>query len=200
MSMFFARTPRRHSVGGFTLVELLVVMAIAAILLTIGVPSYTATTSKYRVSTEVNSLVGDLQYARSEAIKQGVTVTVCTSTDGATCSGATSWASGHVVLTNPTNAATPTTATGAVLLRTQAAFSGTDTATSAAAAISFNRDGFAGAPSGLWNSFASLQNPALVTVHDKNNTTGVGSCVVISKIGQVSFGASGTTIAGQNCT
>jgi len=82
---------------GFTLIELLVVVAIAAILLTVGVPSYLTTISGYRVANETNALVGDLQYARSEAIKQGVTVSMCISTDGATCSASTNhWEAGHI--------------------------------------------------------------------------------------------------------
>ena len=62
---------------GFTLTELMVVVAIVAILLGIGVPSYRYISNSYRMSAEVNGLLGDLQYARSEAIKEGQTVTTC---------------------------------------------------------------------------------------------------------------------------
>ena len=57
--------------NGFTITELLVVMAIVAILLGIGVPSYRYITNSYRLSAEINSLSGDLQYARAEAVKEG---------------------------------------------------------------------------------------------------------------------------------
>jgi len=169
---------------GFTLVEVLVVVAISTILLTIGVPSYLWTTSSFRISTEANALVGDLQYARSEAVKQGITVSICVSTDGATCSTTTtSWAAGHIVISNPTAAA-------GTVLRVQAAFSGTDTAadiTNGVAQISFNRDGFAGVPSTTaWNGFASLPAPVYLTVHDAANTASLGSCVLISPVGQIS--------------
>ena len=53
---------------GFSMTELMVVMAIVAILLGIGVPSYRYITNSYRMSAEVNGLLGDLQYARAEAI------------------------------------------------------------------------------------------------------------------------------------
>ncbi len=186
------RPPRARRGGGFTIVELLVVMAIAAILLTIAVPSYTSTTAIYRVSTESNSLVSDLQYARSEAIKQGITVTLCASSDGQTCTG-TSWQLGRIVLTNPNNAATPSLANGSTLLRATQAFSGSDTVSSGGvSAISFNRDGFAGQPSGAWNSFSSLAAPVVFTVHP-TTPANADSCVVVSRIGKVSVLADGTT-------
>jgi len=180
---------------GFTLVELLIVVSIGAILVTIAVPSFQWTTTIYRISTEVNGLVGDLQYARSEAIRQGMTVQMCISTDGATCSAAaTSWTAGHIVITSPiAGAGLPPT-----VMRVQGAFTGTDTATGAGAtAVLFNRDGFAGVPAaGAWNGFSSLAAPIVITVHDANDSAGVGSCILINQIGQISVlakGASNTT-------
>jgi type IV fimbrial biogenesis protein FimT len=173
-------------------VELLVVMAIAAILLSAAVPSFQGTLARYRVSTEVNGLVGDLQYARSEAVKQGMTVTMCSSADGQTCTGA-SWAAGHIVLTNPGNLVTPTIASGAVLLRVQQAFSGTDQVLAGGiTAVSFNREGFAGMPAGSWNTFSSLANPVVMEVNP-TTTANVDSCVVVSRIGTVSVLAHGVT-------
>ena len=49
---------RRH--GGFSITELMVVVAIVAILLGIGAPSYRYITNSYRMSAEVNGLLGDL--------------------------------------------------------------------------------------------------------------------------------------------
>jgi type IV fimbrial biogenesis protein FimT len=63
--------------AGFTLTELMAVAAIVAILLGIGVPSYKYITNSSRMSSEVNNLLGDLMYARGEALKEGQYVTVC---------------------------------------------------------------------------------------------------------------------------
>ena len=60
---------------GFTLLELLITMSIAAIVLTIAVPSFRYVTNSNRIAGELNGLLGDLQFARSEAIKEGLGVT-----------------------------------------------------------------------------------------------------------------------------
>jgi len=80
--------------SGFTLIELMVVISILAILLGIGVPSFRATIEGNRITTVANDLVGALQFARSEAVKRGTNVTLCSSNDQATCSGG--WVNGWV--------------------------------------------------------------------------------------------------------
>src|SRR5215472_2171037 len=129
---------------GFTLTELLVVTAIVAVLLGIGVPSYRYITNSHRMSSEVNGLLGDLQFARSEAIKEGQMVTACVSRDGATCdAGSTTWQEGWVVFQDVNN--DQTVDPGDTVLHVQATFSGTDTFTAASgvSSVTFNREGFA---------------------------------------------------------
>ncbi len=62
--------------SGFTLVELMVAVAVLAILLTIGIPAFQSTLDKRRLTGAVEQLYSDLQYARSEAIRQNKDVTV----------------------------------------------------------------------------------------------------------------------------
>lgn len=84
---------------GFTLIEMMVTIAIMAILLAIGIPSFQQLIINNRIVTNTNDLIADLAMARSEALKKGgsVVVTVCASTDGASCSGANDWSGGHLV-------------------------------------------------------------------------------------------------------
>ena len=162
---------------GFTLTELMVVTAIVAILLSIGVPSYRYITNSYRMSSEVNGLLGDLMYARSEALKEGQYVSVCASVDGATCSGTTAWNTGWIVFSNPTNGAEPTVG----ILRMQQKFTGTtpDTfnADNGVSAVSYNREGFATTAAGFPNT--------TVTLHDPTNNAVWTRCLWITPTGMI---------------
>jgi len=62
---------------GFTLVELLVVLAVGSILLTIAIPGYAFLVNGSRLTAATNDLVSALHLARSEAIKRGLRVTIC---------------------------------------------------------------------------------------------------------------------------
>lgn len=83
---------------GFTLVELMITLAVAAILLTVAVPGFRDIIQNNRVTTQTNELVTALQLARSEGIKRGMTVSLCSSTNGAGCGGG--WQQGWIVFTD----------------------------------------------------------------------------------------------------
>lgn len=83
---------------GFTLVELMITLSIAAILATIAAPSFTSIIQNNRMTTQYNELLASLTLTRSEAIKRAQRVTVCQSSTGNSCSGsATDWHTGWVV-------------------------------------------------------------------------------------------------------
>jgi type IV fimbrial biogenesis protein FimT len=69
-------SPSRFAPGGFTLVELLVTISIAAILLTLAVPSFSTLILNQQVRVSAGDLQTSLFYARSEAIKRAADVSV----------------------------------------------------------------------------------------------------------------------------
>lgn len=76
---------------GFTLIELMVTIAVAAVLLAIAVPSFTSVINGNRLTGEANELVASLQLARSEAVRRNMQVIVCSSSNGATCADSPNW-------------------------------------------------------------------------------------------------------------
>ena len=89
---------RRPAAHGFTLIELIVTISVAAILTAIAIPAFDSFVKNDRDSAQVNSLSYSMNYARSEAVKRDLAtgVSVCPSADGLTCNG-TAWASGWLV-------------------------------------------------------------------------------------------------------
>lgn len=83
--------------GGFTLIELLVTISIAVVLMTIAIPSFTDFLRNNRLAGQSNDLVLAFAYAKSEAVKRGVRVTVCSRATDASCAGSTTWDNGWLV-------------------------------------------------------------------------------------------------------
>ncbi|PPU76247.1 MULTISPECIES: GspH/FimT family pseudopilin [Xanthomonas] len=77
---------------GFTLVELMITIAVLAILLTIAFPSFRGVIRSNRVASATNESIGLLSLARSEAIRNRRGGGVCGSASGAACDN--NWASG----------------------------------------------------------------------------------------------------------
>jgi type IV fimbrial biogenesis protein FimT len=67
---------QKHSQKGFTIIELMIVLGVAAALLVVAIPSFDSMIKRNRISAEVNRLVANLNYARSEAVAQGQTITL----------------------------------------------------------------------------------------------------------------------------
>jgi len=72
---------------GFTLVELMVTVAVAGIIAAIAAPSFGKMISHNRLVSSSNEMIAALQVARTEAVTRRAQTTFCPSTDGATCSG-----------------------------------------------------------------------------------------------------------------
>lgn len=87
----------KHKSSGITLIELLVAIAVLAILLGIGVPSFNNVIQNSRSTALANEIVTALNLARSEAVRRAQDVKVCASTDQTTCNGAWDGTSGWIV-------------------------------------------------------------------------------------------------------
>jgi type IV fimbrial biogenesis protein FimT len=184
---------RRRSMG-FTVIELMVVVAIIAIITIFGIPSYKSVTTQNRMAGEINDLTTDIELARSTAVKQGLPVTICPSTDptaspsGTTpsCTASSEWNTGWIVFVDVTGNQTFNAGTGDVLLRTHGPFTGTDTLVSSSTSqplqnITFNRMG--GTPS--FGSVAGDTNTGTLTLHDATNNANWRNCVLLSEAGTI---------------
>ncbi len=82
--------------------ELIITISVLAILTTLALPSFQQFIQNNRLAGQANELVAATQLARSEAIKRGVNVAVCSSDDAATCGG--SFTDGWIVVADPGDA------------------------------------------------------------------------------------------------
>jgi type IV fimbrial biogenesis protein FimT len=77
---------------GFTLTELMICLAIVAVLAALGVPSFRRQIAAAAVTAAVNQTMGALQLARGTALATGSSATLCLTPDGAHCGfGAREW-------------------------------------------------------------------------------------------------------------
>jgi type IV fimbrial biogenesis protein FimT len=136
-------------------------------------------TSSNRIASEINGLLGDTQFARSQAVKEGQSVTVCASSNSTsanpTCSGSNAWQNGWIVFLDANF--NKQVDAGEQVIRVQPPFSGTDTfiaSVNTFSAITYNRMGYA--PTG----FAAN---VTINLHDSANTTAWIRCLQITPIG-----------------
>lgn len=84
--VFVGSQPSKTQLG-FTLLELMVTVAIVSILVSVAVPSFDSFIKNERLTSNTNLIISNLKLARSEAIKRNTQVIVCTSTNGTSCTG-----------------------------------------------------------------------------------------------------------------
>ncbi len=84
--------------GGFTLLELLITLAIGGIILSLGIPAMGALTGNNARSSSINTMISHIQLARSEAITRARRTILCPSRDGEHCDDSTIWDRGYILV------------------------------------------------------------------------------------------------------
>lgn len=132
---------------GFTLLELMVTLAVSAVLAMIAAPSFDALLSSSARTAALTNINGDLRFARGGAVSKSRDVVICASADGSTCSASTTWDTGWIVFTDLNGNGAPDYGTGTCdtaedcLLKSQSAMTGGVTLRADAAQLTFSNLG-----------------------------------------------------------
>ncbi|MDH3759932.1 MAG: GspH/FimT family protein [Gammaproteobacteria bacterium] len=165
--------------SGFTLLELLITLVLVSIVMAIGLPSMRDFIKNDRLSTQINTLVGHLAYARSEAVTRHLPVVVCASNNQSSCSS-NNWADGWIIFTDVDNSGD--VSAGEEVLRAQQLLSGNNTLVSTTgSSVVYDNRGFAPTSTG---SFSLCDDRG--AVHIKS--------ITISNTGRVRKGGSASCI------
>ena len=114
---------RRHRQQGFSLMELLIVIAIAGIIAAIAIPGLLGTRARYQLRASATDVLATFKKAQSEAVKRNTSVTVtigptaCTVSDSAGTLFITTTQSGNTV-TNSTFSTSPVFTSGGIMTNT----------------------------------------------------------------------------------
>lgn len=170
---------RQH---GFTLVELVVTIALLAILTTLAAPSFSEVLRQWRRDSATRELSSTLQLARSESIKTSRQIVVCPSTDGESCADGTEWNTGWIVFVDDgagtlANAGNQVVNTNERILKVVSAQSGVASITSSGGV-----EWMQFLPNGLMGSATTTLT---VTPSGANANTKVDK-VTVSRVGRVS--------------
>jgi len=172
--------------SGFSLIELMVTLAVVGIMAAVAVPSFSSMITSNRMKTDRDNLIKSIQYTRSEAIGSGFSVSICPSPDptanNPSCSGSIDWSNGWIVFTDTSLGVLPTVS--AVLRRYEV---------SSSHAITFNATGAGGTDKFfrfLPNGMMDIQiDSGVMSFCDTNSAVDPRTLIVGPTTGQVRTGA-----------
>lgn len=152
---------------GFTLIELMVTVAVAAVLLSVAVPNLSVWILNNRIVAQINEFSRDINLARSEAVKLGSPVTICNSKNQKKCAG--SWADGWIVFADTdNNGVRKSSPPSEPLVVIHEALAGGNTLTGAGR-ITFDANGFSNGFAGTWTLCDERGNEDARAVITSNN-------------------------------
>lgn len=172
------------STAAFTLMEMMITIAIAAILFSAALPSIQSIIQNNRIQSYSSNLQSALAFARSEATKRSTPVSVCPAGDANLNSCGTDWTLGWIIFTNPDQNTVYANSATEILLKTESALSTTTTITTApsTSVLTYTSQGFAN---------TATQN-VQITIKATGCTGSAGRIISINPTGR-------TTIANTSC-
>jgi type IV fimbrial biogenesis protein FimT len=87
----------KQTICGFTLIELMAGLAVAAVLLSVGLPAYRHWLGQYQLNNQAEFMAGAASQARSEAIRRNLRVTLCKTRDAKSCDEDGRWEQGWIM-------------------------------------------------------------------------------------------------------
>lgn len=94
------KASKLKTIHGFTLIELIIVLAIAGVILTSAIPAFSNMLAENRQKSQLFTLFSHHQLARSEAIKTNQRVTLCKSNNGQQCTSKSQWHEGWIIFSD----------------------------------------------------------------------------------------------------
>jgi len=169
----------RAQVGGFTLIEVLVVLALMAILHTLAAPALSAILNSARLGSAAQSFQVALQLTRTEAIKRNGRVVLCKSDNGSRCTKSGGWEQGWIVFHDANNNATVDV--GEVVLQREQSLARSTRLTGNAMVASY----ISYTPLGQTNTVGGAFQAGTVTACETTDPRGQARQIVISSTGRV---------------
>lgn len=102
---------------GLSLADVTIALAVTAIVLTLGIPSFSQIIDQTRLQSTADRLARDLALARSAAIRGSTPVVMCSSNDGRSCSGEKDWGNGWIIFEDANGDSAPSTRTDPAIIQ-----------------------------------------------------------------------------------